>query len=127
MGLNLTETDRAELARILMSLFDDWQLTAAERIQLLKLPADTRPRVLERYRQGTPLPADEELLNRAEHFLSIYHLLEMIFPHNPHLAQLWITTPNRYFNEYTPLQVMLAEGMIGIQRARQHLDCGERG
>ncbi len=125
MAAQLTEADLVELASRIMSLLDAWKVEPAQRVTLLGLPADTRPRHLSRYREGAPFPHDQEVLTRAENFLSIHDALYTTFPHNQAMARMWITTPNRYFDNHTPLQIMLEGGMEGIRRVRRHLDCTE--
>ena len=50
--------NRIELARVVMQILDDWEVTPEDQSRLLALPEKTRPRSLKRYRQGDPLPDD---------------------------------------------------------------------
>jgi len=120
----LSETDRLSLARVVMSLFDSWRLEPSQQVQLLGLPASTKPRSLKRYTEDTPFPQDEDLLQRAGCFLSINSALLTTFPHHAAMARHWLNTPNRRFNQVTPLALMLT-GLTGIYQVRGHLDCTE--
>ena len=51
--------------------------------------------------------------------------LGFVFPHNPTMAGYWISTENPLFGDRTPLAVMLADGLIGIERIARHLSNAE--
>ncbi len=120
---NLTEQDRIDLAQSILTLFEFWKIEPDQQVNLLGLPSDTRPRWLKRYREGTPFPDDQELLKRAENFLEIDSALFTTFPHNRSMGKIWLKTPNRRFGNQTPLALMLAEGLLGINQVKCHLDC----
>ena len=71
MTVQLEYEERVHLARILMDLLDEWGVEPQQRIVLLGLPEDTRPRALGRYRSGEPQPENDELIVRAKHLLDI--------------------------------------------------------
>ena len=123
MSASLDENDRLEMAQVVMELFDKWQVSAAQRITLLGLPENTKPRQLSRYRETTPLPDSDELKKRVECFLDIEKALFTSFPHNPSMGRVWLCTPNQRFDKHSPLQIMLEEGLSGIYKIRSHLDC----
>lgn len=122
---HFTDNERAEIAHAVMNLFNEWQVEAVDQVQLLGLPANTRPRAMLKYQKGTPLPDDEEMLERVQHLLAIQQALGTTFPHNPAMGGLWITTPNAMFGERTPLAVMLQGGLNGILQVRRRLECTE--
>jgi len=113
---------RAELARVIMQVLDGWGLAPGQKARLLGLPESTRARALNRYLQGTPLPDDRATDQRLSHLLSIDRALHTVLPHNAALARLWITTPNPLFMDRTPLEVMLADGLLGMQHIVEHLN-----
>ena len=47
--------------------------------------------------------------------------MEKMFPHNPMAADYWVTTPNRFFNQRTPLELMVSEGLEGLRLVIEHL------
>ena len=121
--MELSYEERTDLTTVVIGTLDEWGLTPSEVIAVLGLPARTRPRELVRYRQGQPLPEDEAILESCRHILAIQHTLELIFPHNPGLSAAWATDPgNRYFG-CAPVEVMLREGLMGIRRVRDLLEC----
>jgi hypothetical protein len=113
---------RVYLARSVIEVFDQWRVSSVEQVQLLGLASDTRPRAVQKFRSGEPLPDDAEVLERAHLLFAIYSALHTTFPHNPAMASFWITTENRLFSNATPLSVMLSRGVEGLRRIRDHLD-----
>lgn len=117
--------NRARLARMVVALFDHWNIPAADQAALLGLSPDSRATVA-RYRRGDPLGDNADLIARAGHLLGIHKALRIIFPHDRDLAYRWITTPNRRFDNRTPLEVMKQHGYEGVLAVRRYLDF-ERG
>jgi len=113
---------RADLARVIMQVLDQWELEPGQKVSLLGLPESIRARSLRRYLQGTPLPDDQATDQRISHLLSIDRALHTVLPHNAAGARLWITIPNPLFRDRTPLDVMLTDGLVGMQRIIEHLN-----
>ncbi len=119
---HLSEQERIDLAHAILALFEAWKIAPEQQVRLLGLAADTRPRFLQRYRDGSPFPDEQELLQRAEHFLEIDSALLTTFPHNSNMGKTWLKTPNQRFANQTPLTLMLS-GLEGIMQVKCHLDC----
>jgi hypothetical protein len=117
-------SSREGLARMVVTLFDHWRLSAVDQALLLGLSPDSRA-TLARYRKGEPLADSADLIARAGHLLGIHKALRIIFPHDLDLAYRWISTPNRRFGDRAPLQLM-RQGYEGILAVRRFLDF-ERG
>ena len=109
------QKDRAALARMLMRLFDVWDLTLQEQLCLLGYSPKSL-HVIRRYRDGASLTNRPGLLKRVGLLLGIHKNLRLIFPQNRDLAYRWITTSNAYFNQQRPLDLMLKgeEGMLAV-------------
>ena len=116
--------NRERLARMVVSLFDHWQVSASDQASLLGLSPDSRA-TLARYRKGEPLADNTDLLARAGHLLGIHKALRIMFPHDRDLAYRWVTTPNRRFGGRMPLAIM-KQAYEGILAVRRFLDF-ERG
>ena len=116
--------NRERLARMVVKLFDHWQLSAPDQASLLGLSPASRATVA-RYRNGEPLADNTDLLARAGHLLGIHKALRILFPHDRDLAYRWVSTPNRRFGERKPLET-LKQGYEGILAVRRYLDF-ERG
>lgn len=117
----LTPQDRSDIARALMGLFDTWGLDTRQRIALLGLPPEKGIRDLNRMRHGEALPEVAEILARARLLLEIQHALEITLPHNTAMVGLWVTTGNIFLENQRPLDVMLNEGMAGVERVARSL------
>lgn len=116
--------NRERLARMVVSLFDHWQVSAPDQASLLGLSPDSRATIA-RYRRGEPLADNADLLARAGHLLGIHKALRIMFPHDRDLAYRWVTTPNRRFGDRMPLETM-KQAYEGILAVRRFLDF-ERG
>ncbi len=124
MSYQFSEEDLSGITRSVMALLHDWGIAPADQIRLLGLPEHTKPRALSRYRNGAPLPHEDDVLRRAHHLLSIANSLEIAFPHNAALANYWVTTECDLFGGRTPLAIMLEEGADGIERMARYLNAG---
>ncbi len=118
----MSSDEQSELAQIVMQVLDEWGVEPEDRVILLGLPDKTPVRALNRYRKGTAFAGDEETQQRLSHLLNIYRLVRTILPHNAAMASYWITSPNPYFSERTPLQVMLESGLEGMEQVLRHLN-----
>ena len=118
----LTGEDRAELARLVVNLLDDWGVKAADQVNILALPEGTPTRMLRRYRDNTPLPDDPDVLKRVEHLMGIADALRTTFPRNASIGLLWIKQPCRRLRR-RPIELIVEEGLSGLIKVRTHLDC----
>jgi len=113
--------DRSAITRMLMQLFEHWQLETVEQLLSLGLSTKNRP-ALTRYRKGGPLPNNRDMLDRADHLLGIHKNLRLLFPHNRNLAYAWMKTHNKAFEGKTPIEVVGEYGFAGLLMVRAYLD-----
>lgn len=113
--------DRGEIAKMLIQLFERWQLTAAEQLSALGLSASNRD-ALTRYRKGGVFSNNRDQLDRAVHLLEIHKNLRRLFPHNRDLAYAWMKTRNKAFENLTPTEVICEQGFAGLLQIRAYLD-----
>jgi hypothetical protein len=118
-----TSEKKAKLASTLISILDDWGVSNANKIILLDLPAETKPRSIQRYQQGTPLPEDINVQERAGHLLGIADALRLAYPRNQQGGELWLNRPCSHFNGRVPMTMMTEEGLTGITMVRMYIDC----
>lgn len=116
-----SKDSRQGLARMVMQLFQHWQLSNEEQLDLLGLDAGSRT-TLTRYRKGQPLGSNRDLLERVGHLLSVHKSLRLLFPHNRDLAYAWMRAPNRAFDNFSPVQVVRQYGFAGLLMLRSYLD-----
>jgi hypothetical protein len=116
---------RQSLARMVMNLFDHWQIAAENQLVLLGLNPESRIS-LKRYREGNPLSDNRDLLDRVGHLLAIHKSLRIIFPRNRELAYRWMSARNDNFQRMSPVEVVSQYGFTGLLMVRSYLD-RERG
>ncbi|MGD8567864.1 MAG: MbcA/ParS/Xre antitoxin family protein [Gammaproteobacteria bacterium] len=113
---------RTDLARTILTVLRNWGVAKEQQIILLGLPADTRPRALNKFAVGAPFPDSHDALMRANYLLSIQNAVDSLFPHSETAANYWTTTPCNYFADHTPLDIMLDEGVDGMKRVLNYLN-----
>ena len=116
-----TEASRTGLARLIMRLFDRWQLNTATQLNFLGLSPTNRA-MLGRYRRGTAYPSTRDLLDRIGWLLAIHKALRLLYPYNESLRYSWIKRRHAVFDHHSPLEVMMDEGLIGIAKVARYLD-----
>lgn len=119
----MSHEQRVELTRGVVAILEHWGIAAAQQVALLGLPEDTKPRAMRRYREDTPLPDDERVMERVEHFIGIADALRTTYPRNASMDAVWLHRENDRFDNRAPLAVMLEDGLDGIVAVRIHLDC----
>ena len=117
----LASKDRGALAKMLLTLFDHWNLTTEDQALLLGL-ASTNRAALSRYRKGEPIGASRDQYYRVGHLLAIHKNLRLLFPKNRELAYRWISTRNKAFDNLTPVEVIKEWGFAGLLLVRSYLD-----
>src|SRR5690625_3521788 len=117
----LPAPERGEIAKMLMTLFDPWQLSTEDRLELLGL-APTNRAALTRYRRGGPFAQSRDLLERAGILLGIHKHLRLLLPHNRDLAYRWLTRRNRAMDGMTPNAAIKEYGFHGLLMVRAYLD-----
>ena len=117
----LASKDRGALAKMLLTLFDHWNLTTEDQALLLGL-ASTNRAALSRYRKGEPIGASRDQYDRVGHLLAIHKNLRLLFPKNRELAYRWISTRNKAFDNLTPVEVIKEWGFAGLLLVRSYLD-----
>lgn len=120
---SLTYDDRAQLARLIVTLLDSWEVSAENQIALLGLPPETSTLVLRRYYENEPLPDEPALNERVDHLIGIADALRTSYPRNAHMGAIWMNRRNNRFDNRTPLAVLLEDGLPGFFAIRTHLDC----
>lgn len=117
------EDARMHMARFIMDMFGQWQLSLDDQHALLALPETIRRRHMHKLGEDIPLPDDRDILERAEHLLGIADALRTYFPNSKHARSRFIRSHSKKFRKRTPLQIMVDDGVSGLVRIRAHLDC----
>lgn len=121
--LNKTQgaPDRGAIAKMMMRMFELWQISTVDQLAMLGLAPDNRA-ALTRYRKGEPIAQSRDALERAGHLLAIHKNLRRLFPHNQDLAYRWVSTRNKAFDGRTPVEAIRDFGFAGLLMVRSYLD-----
>ena len=120
---NMSHDECVSLTRSIMTILDGWGLSGQHIMEVLNLPSGTPLRVLRRYRENTPFPDDHNVYERVEHIIGIADALRTTYPHNPPMGVLWLKQVNKRFQQRSPLELIVTEGLQGMLEVRYHLDC----
>ncbi len=113
--------DRGALAKMVMTLLDHWKLTTEDQAALLGIASNNRT-ALTRYRKGEPIGTSRDQYERVGHLLGIHKNLRLLFPQNRDLAYRWMSTRNKAFDNFTPVEVIREWGFAGLLMVRSYLD-----
>lgn len=116
-----SKDERSRLAKMVTRLFEHWQVDSSAQAELLGLSGGSRTAV-SRYRRGTPLPESRDLIDRVGNLFGIHKSLRLLYPENPEIAYRWPTLRNSTLDNYTPLEIMVEQGLPGIVAIRGYLD-----
>ena len=109
----VTDSDRRILAKAILRLFDLWQLSEADQLILLGLPADD-VQALRSMRHSGMLLTTAQMAERTRALLRIYRYLGMLYPEHPDLAKRWMVSSNARLNGDTPMETIKNRGAAGI-------------
>ena len=116
------KTDAEGLTKLITNLFDRWNLTSEEQLELLGLSAKSRS-LLSAYRKGgKSIPSSRDTMERVAWLLSIHKALRLLYPRNQEIRYTWVKRRNMAFNNLTPMEIMRQGGIIGLTVISRHLD-----
>ena len=111
------------ITKTVMKVLDTWNLTTEQYVQVLGLSSQTKKRQLDKYRTLKAFPNDAAIIKRLSHIVGISDALRTTFPRNLNMAEKWLKTQHRRFDNKTPLVIILEEGINGLSKVRSELDC----
>lgn len=105
----------ADLLKIFRAIADAWGLNIAQRSALLRVSERTYSRWKTRLAKLT-----QDQRHRISYLLNIYLDLQAI--HNDdEAANTWVNTPNKAYNEFTPLEVMMTGTLVDVYRVYSYV------
>jgi uncharacterized protein (DUF2384 family) len=120
--INVENSDaRRKLARMVIRLFELWNLPTADQLELLGLSRTSRAQ-LSKYRKGGALPSSRDMLDRIGWLLSIHKNLRLLYPRNENIRYTWVKRRHQILDDQRPLDIMKYQGLIGIARVARYLD-----
>lgn len=96
---------------LVLNILKLWKIPLNEQAKLLGVKRNSLK--IRTPRPSTTTPVD---LQRLEDLLAIYKALDVLFPDLLQAEHSWVTTPNKAFNNRTPVEVMLTEGTTKVRR-----------
>ena len=112
---------RKKLALMVTRLFELWNVTTADQLELLGLSRTSRAQI-SKYRNGGAVPSSRDMLDRIGWLLSIHKSLRLLYPRNENIRYTWVKRRNRILDDQRPLDIMTYQGLIGIARVARYLD-----
>ena len=112
---------RLHATKMVMSLFDHWQLAPRDQLTLLGLSENSKSS-LTRYRRGKPIANRRDTLERVGMLLGIHTRLRTLFPHNRDCVYAWMSSPNKAFDGLTPVGVVRQHGDDGLSMLVRYLE-----
>lgn len=112
-----TKDSRTAITKMVMRLFDLWQISVADQAVLLNRSLST----IIRYRNGGRFADDVYMHDLICNILGIHKNLRIIYPHNRDLVYSWPTARNQAFKGQEPIEVM-KKGFRGIIKVRSYLE-----
>lgn len=107
--------------KALFRIMDIWELTVANRMNLLGIRSTNRE-TYNQWKNGfVPNKINRDTEERISHILAIYRNLQILFANNKR-ADDYIKKPNKFFNGKSPLEVMLGGSIIDLFCVRSYLD-----
>ena len=120
--INIENSDsRSKLALMATRLFELWNLSTADQLELLGLSRTSRAQI-SKYRNGGAVPSSRDMLDRIGWLLSIHKSLRLLYPRNENIRYTWIKRRNRILDDQQPLDIMKYQGLIGVARVARYLD-----
>jgi hypothetical protein len=121
----VSEDERIELAMNVTQILVEWDLSIKDQLKLLGL-SETSRATLYAYRSGkSPIPYDQDKIERAALIMLIYVLLNSIFPDNNEIHKKWLKGINSEFASPHPtsaLDIIKDYGMLGFARVARCLE-----
>lgn len=115
--------DQLALTQAIMAILDGWGLSVEAQMLILDLPKGTPTRTLRKYREHTPFPDNQAVMQRLEQIIGIADALRTSYPRNPTMGTLWLQKRNYRLHDRSPLSIMVEDGIDGLIEVRAHLDC----
>ncbi|MBT3346842.1 MAG: hypothetical protein HOM84_05295 [Thiotrichales bacterium] len=113
--------ERISQAHAVMSLFQEWDIGKPQQMKLLGIEGEERE--LTKFRNGSPLPDNREVLERVDSLIKIGNALHINFPRTLAGGAIWLRNTNKYLPKRPPLTIMLEDGIVGIRQVLVRLDC----
>jgi hypothetical protein len=119
----LPEKKLKVLTKAFFGILENWQLSNNDKAKLLGWEYEHKRYVIDEMRKGQrAIDQDDDKITRIIEIINIHKSLRLLFPYDLDLAYQWITEKREVFNRHSALDIMKAEGIMGITAIRKYLD-----
>ena len=108
-------------AAALAGFFRIMELWGADKAQTMAMLGQPAARTFYRWKAGHVAGLPGDVIRRIGYVSGIWKALQIVYS-NPHQADQWVRSPNRFFGGQTPLQRMSAGDVTDLAAVRAYLD-----
>lgn len=120
--VKLSDKERLSQTKMIMRLFDLWGISIAQQAICLGLSPHSRTSI-SAYRSGKSyLPLYRDIQDRIANLFVIHSSLSKLFPENKDLAYSWINRRNKFFENYSPLEIICRDSYLGLEKVKEYLE-----
>lgn len=119
--IELTDKERASQTKMIMRLFELWKISPAQQAICLGLSPHSRTSISKYRSDKAYLPLYRDIQDRVASLLIIHSTLRKLFPENKELVYTWIKRRNKFFENYTPLEVICRDSYQGLEKVKNYL------
>jgi hypothetical protein len=107
----------------IMLIMENWGLADIEKIAVLRLEGQVKPRHLYQYQRGSKtFELTDEFIEISKMILGIDDSLKTSYPANQNYGKIWIKRTQKKFKGKTPLDLIL-RNKVGMKKVWHFLDC----
>ena len=113
------EERRRRMARVMVRLFEYWQLPLDKQSQLIGISAESLsdPALCDR----CSLPDLPNVRVRVGYLLGIHRALKILYPANSEIVRSWVNVPMSAFSGMAPIDLMTSTEVSGLAAVHQYL------
>ena len=111
---------RREATEAIMNTLDVWGVSSREALELLGFSPASRGQIASLRRGERVLGPGEDTWRRAMGILSIQRSLEEFAPESPEWRDDWVQQPIAGLGYERPIDIMLGDGIRGIEHVRRY-------
>ncbi|MEZ9042506.1 MULTISPECIES: hypothetical protein [unclassified Vibrio] len=122
MSKRLNKNTSVTLAKAVMKLFGYWHISRTTQCSLLGIGLTNSNRLRAMEAGTTGIPKGRDSHERVINLLAIHKHLSMLYPYNPEIKYGWVNMRNAKLDGFTPMEVMVSAGFVGISKIRHSLN-----
>ena len=114
---------RQALTKAFFQIVEKWKLTNEQKSQLLGWTYAHKRSVIDAMKRGDKaVDLDLDKLQRMIEVLHIHKNLRILFPHQRNFVYEWVHEKRERFGNFSAIDMMLTDGLLGMAAVRRYLD-----